>query len=49
MMVLGEKTPLALSQTGDIQAEEPHILSDGFITHKSKPLSFGIKNNNYSR
>jgi len=49
MMVLGIKTPMAISQTGDIQAEEPHILSDGFIIHISKPLSFGLMNNDYSR
>lgn len=50
MMVLsGEKTPLALSQTGGIQAEEPPTLSDGFIIHISKPLSFGLMNNDYSR
>ncbi len=50
MMVLtGEKTPMALSQAGDIQAKERHILSDGFIIHISKPLSFGLMNNDYSR
>jgi len=48
MMVLGIKTPMAISQTGGIQAEEPHILSDGFII-KGKVLSFGLMNNNYSR
>jgi len=47
-VLTGEKTPLALSQTGDIQAEEPPTLSDGFII-KGKVLSFGLMNNDYSR